>query len=483
MKKTRKGLCGLLAIALCVSAMTGCAANPDRGSVTSKNDGVFEQNMTVAATAPLDEQLQYTDTFTSHDGTVEYNINLQQQITSDPLPIVEVVPHFFTGEEVKNICNILLGETEWRDQVSLDNPLYCKNEIQHKINWMTNLTNVSAMRKVMGDIGGPDYDYEEEINIMKTELQLYTVMLETAPEDNPRKVCDWTFRNSSSDPNNRTIHATSYVGNLEYNVYAVQRDARDYKLSSISVSLGNNRDYLSSAYQYANLCYTEKPTQEELDTLAGKAQSMLDQMGVGGWQISSVELIEDDFFDNTQYNVKITAAPVLNGAAAIYGQPFGNLTGEDGYAANYQMTFASFLFSKNGELLYFEMITPLDIQTVVNEGAATFSMEELLNTAKEHLALTGIEETADYFILSLYYDKTVSCRIEVDHIEFGLARVNVANQDFTYYYIPALAVYGKTRFFDKGTDNPVDSVFVDPEPKSTDLVWINAVDGSIIGAT
>ena len=174
---------------------------------------------------------------------------------------------------------------------------------------------------------------------------------------------------------------------------------------------------------------------------------------------------------------------MLNGAAAIYGQPFGNLTGEDGYAANYQMTFASFLFSKNGELLYFEMITPLDIQTVVNEGAATFSMEELLNTAKEHLALTGIEETADYFILSLYYDKTVSCRIEVDHIEFGLARVNVANQDFTYYYIPALAVYGKTRFFDKGTDNPVDSVFVDPEPKSTDLVWINAVDGSIIGAT
>ena len=75
MKQLKKRLCGILSIVMCITAMTGCAANPDRGSVTSKNNGVFEQNMTVAATAPLDEQLQYTDTFTSHDGTAEYAIN------------------------------------------------------------------------------------------------------------------------------------------------------------------------------------------------------------------------------------------------------------------------------------------------------------------------------------------------------------------------------------------------------------------------
>lgn len=64
MKKIKKGLCGILALTMCISVMTGCAANPDKGIVTSKNDGVFEQNMTVAATAPLDENLHYTDTFT-----------------------------------------------------------------------------------------------------------------------------------------------------------------------------------------------------------------------------------------------------------------------------------------------------------------------------------------------------------------------------------------------------------------------------------
>lgn len=85
MKQSKKRLCGILAVTMCISVMTGCAANPNQGSVISKNDGVFEQNMTTPATAPLYEEVKYTDTFTSHDGTVEYTMDLQQKLTSDPL--------------------------------------------------------------------------------------------------------------------------------------------------------------------------------------------------------------------------------------------------------------------------------------------------------------------------------------------------------------------------------------------------------------
>lgn len=351
MKQIRKQICGILAMVMCVSAMTGCAANPNRGAVTSKNDGVFEQNMTVAATAPLDEQLQYTDTFTSTDGTVEYSINLQQQITSDPLPIVEVVPHFFTGEEVKNICDLFLGETEWREQVHEDNPQYSKGEIQKKLKWMTEIANENAMRELMGE----DRDYEEDLDVLKTQMQYYTVMLETAPEENPRSLCDWTFKDESlyvsPSYGNNVIHATTFIGDTEYYVYCIQRDRNDYKNSRLFIGLGENTDHLDKRYLYSKYLRTDKPSEEQLDILAEKAQNMLDQMGVGQWLVSNVKVDEVFYGDTPEYIVVVNAAPVLNGTAAIYDQPTENLTSEDANASNYLTTSASIQFSANGDLI------------------------------------------------------------------------------------------------------------------------------------
>ena len=484
MKQIKKGLCGLLAFTLCVSAMTGCAANPDKGTVTSKNDGAFEQNMTVAATAPLDEQLEYTDSFTSHDGTVEYSINLQQQITSDPLPIVEVVPHFFTGQEVKRICDILLGETEWREQVHENAPQYSKEELQKKLKWMTEIANVDAMRSLhREDMAYEGYDFADELDSLKRQMQYYTVQLETAPEEHPRSLCDWAYKDESlyvsPSYGNQVIHATTYIGDTVYNVYSIHRDKNDYKLSSISIGIGGNRDYLEKDYICSQLLCTEKPTEGQIEFLMEKAQSLLDQMGVGQWKVSHAELNEDRYEGGTEYRVHVYAIPILNGTAAIFKQPVEDLMSEDANASNYHTANVLFSFSANGELVNFDMQSPVDVTTVVNEGAAILSMEELMTKAKDHLSLSGIEDTRDYWILSMYYETPVTCKIEVDTVEFGLVRVKVADKDFTYYYTPAIAVYGKTKYYDQGTDNVVNSFTSDPEERAC-LFWINAVDGSII---
>lgn len=487
MKKqtVRKRLTGALALGLCFSTLTACAANPNRGAVTSKNDGVFEANMTNPATAPLDEQLHYTDTFTSTDGTVEYSINLQQQITSDPLPIVEVVPHFFTGEEVKNICEVLLGDAEWREQVHEDDPQYSKEEIQKKLKWMTEIANEDAMRSLhQEDEGYEGYDFADELDTLKRYMQYYTVQLETAPDEHPRPLCDWTFKDEglyvSPSYGNTVIHATTYIEDTVYHVYCVHRDKSDYKLSAISIGIGSNRDYLDKEYIYSQLLRTEKPTQEQIDELAEKAQSLLDQMGVGQWKVSHTEVIEETDGGGTEYRVYVYAVPILNGTAAIFKQPTENLMSEDANASNYHTASALFSFSANGDLIDFDMQSPVDITTVVNEGAATLSMEELMTKAKDHLSLGGIEETREYYFLSMYHETPVTCKVELDKVEFGLVRVKVANKDFTYYYTPAIAVYGKTKYYDKGTDNLVDNAFVSDPDESACLFWINAIDGSII---
>lgn len=483
MKQSKKRLCGILAVTMCISVMTGCAANPNQGSVISKNDGVFEQNMTTPATAPLDEEVKYTDTFTSHDGTVEYTMDLQQKLTSDPLPIVEVVPHFFTGEEVKKACDTLLGEAEWREQVYEDDIQYSKDELQKKIRWMSEISNEQALRELLGY--GSDYNCTDELDILKSITQRYSVMLETAPEENPRALCDWAFKDEglyvSPSYGNKVIHATAEIGDKTYFVYTAQRDKSDYKVNTLMIKLGNNRDYLYQEYLSSDLVRVEKPTQEQVTELSEKAQSLLDQIGVGQWKVSHAEVDEQRYETATEYRVMIYAVPVFNDVAALSDQPTENLTSEDANAANYFPASATIWFAPNGELLYFDMTSPVEISAVVNEGAATLPMEDLLQNAKEHLALTGIEETKDYYLLSIYYETPVTCKVQLDQVQFGLIRVNAMNKDFTYYYTPALAVYGTTTYYDKGTDTPADSFVLEYPAKSRCMVWINAIDGSIIG--
>ncbi len=485
MKKSGKIKHCLLASVLFVLSLTACAANPNKRIVTGKSDGVFEANMTVPATAPLDAQIRHSETFTSTDGTAEYVMDLDQKITSQPLPIVEVVPHFFTGEEVKQICDILLGSTEFREQVHEKDPRYSKSELQKKLSWMSEIANSDAMGKLISKEDDSGYDYAEEMDILKRHMQYFTVMLESAPEGNPREVCDWTYKDAglyvSPSYGDQFIQATTVLGDTEYCVSSVKRDKQDYKNSRLYVELGNSRDYLYKQYLRSKLLRTDKPTREQIDALAQKAQSLLDQMDVGQWQVADVRLEEDAFRDSTEYTVTITALPVLNGISALFDQPIEDLLSKDTNASNYLRTVTTISFSANGDLIYFDMCAPVDVTTVVNEGAATLPMEELLDKAKDHLSLSGVAETSAYYILSLYYDNPVSCKVTLDKVDYGLLRVRKANQDYTYYYIPALAVYGKTGYYDQGTDKEVDPIYIHRDPdKSYCLFWINAVDGSIV---
>lgn len=486
MKQIKKGLCGILALTMCVSVMTGCASNPNKGAVTSKNDGVFEQNMTVAATAPLDEQVQYSESFVSTDGTAEYIINFDQKMTSDPLPIIEVVPHFFTGEEVKQIAHVLFGDVDFYEREPEKDPQFSKEQLQKEINWMSSLANTAAMQELYGN---NDYDYAEEIDYLKQFMQQYTVQMETAPEENPHEPCDWTYKSDAlyNTPSygNSVIYATVDLGDVNYKIYVNHRDKNDYKLSSLSVQLGDGLGYAHGEMDYlrAQLCRTAEPTEEQITSLKEKAQTMLDQMGMGQWEVSSASVLKEMYGDTPEYQVLIGATPVFNNVHSIFGQPMAGLTSTDANASNYHMSSAVFQFSANGDLVYFDMTSPVEVQTVVNEGTAILPTEELMGKVKDHLSLTGAQEAYLFGVVESWYQKPLSCKIEMNRMEFGLARVKVANKDFTFYYVPAFVVYGSTHFIDAETGEEVVFPYEETATAERALVWINAVDGSIIDAT
>lgn len=461
--------------------LSGCAAAPKTQSVTSKNDGAFQANMTTPATAPVEETLDYSVTFPSKDDTVTYTLTLSQDLCSDPLPIVEVVPDFFTGEEVKNICQVLLGDVQWRDQIHEGDPQYSREELRYKIQWMSRLATPGAMAELYGPV---EYEgqYEEEVDLLKSFIQMYTVMLETAPEENPRELCDWTFRDSGLyvEPSygDRVIQATTRVGELEYYVYCTIYDKADYHQNSLIVQLGNNRDYQNYQRLTAQVCRTEKPTQAQVDAMKEKAQQLLDAMGKGTWRVIDAGIDIDDRGSSPEYQIVVKAVPEFLGVPVSGNQPMVNLSDADG--PGYLNSMATLSFAADGTLIYLDMCCPVETTQVINEAAATLPLAELLEKAQEQLSLRGLEETRDYFILSNLYEGTVTCQVELTDVEFSFQRTQVPDKDYTYYYIPSLSFSGTTRYYDQATGELVED-YVEPD-KVTTLLWLNAVDGTVLAA-
>ena len=205
---------------------------------------------------------------------------------------------------------------------------------------------------------------------------------------------------------------------------------------------------------------------------------------MGDWSVCSVEVDADQRGTVSQYRIIVKAMPVFNGVPALYGQPMGNLRSSDASASNYLMSAVMFEFSANGDLIYFSMDAPVDVKTVVNESAAILSVDELMEKAKTQLSLSGVAAGIGlpygiYDIRQDVFGEDITCKITINKMRFGLARIKVPNTDYSYYYVPALVLYGAADYYGQYSGTYFEDWSVDDQ----DLVWINAVDGSIIGET
>ena len=153
-----------------------------------------------------------------------------------------------------------------------------------------------------------------------------------------------------------------------------------------------------------------------------------------------------------------------------------NLKSENAYASNYYLSNVSFKFSPNGDLLFFEFQSPVDVSDVLNENTAVLRPADILQKAKETLSLSDIY-AYDYdgiVDLSRETDVNVGCKVSLNKIKYNLIRVKKPNTDDYYYYVPGYLFGGSIELFDKST-GAILSYFED-----INLLALNAVDGSIV---
>lgn len=344
----------------------------------------------------------------------------------------------------------------------------------------------------MGADGADTY-----LEYVKRYIEIWTEKSTTAPDEDTRKLCDWTlkkeryYNDSDVEIGDRSIEddcdlliATAEKEGIEYSYSVIRENGPTVKLNKLNLTLteGLGLYPVDMAIYRAQLCRTGKPTQEQIETVTAKAQSILDEINLGQWNLDEPTVEEKQIGNSTEYRIRITAYPDFNGISVLSGQSAGNL--QDAYDATYLMTNADFLFSAHGDIIYFNLESPLDVVEVRNENVMTLSVAELLEKCVHNLSLSDADAyglPADVRMeMEANSGEKLLCQIALTEAEYGLGRVKVPNSDDHYYYIPVLVLKGIVEYVGANTGTCYYTNHYNSGSGVPALIWLNAVDGSII---
>ena len=492
----------ILALVLASAALllTACQANPTQNAVTRKDHQVFLNRAQQTGTTPSEgvaEQVSYHDQFTSTDGSITFNLNIDQELLHKTAPVVEVVPHFLSGEEVRQIAQAVLPDASFYEYVPGEQR-YSRAELQDQIA----LWSPYATEEGFRELEGSDYsDLDKEYNQMvltgiQRQLQKWSDAVETAPIKNLNPACEWTFKPESyyfgdeSTPGMNAICNSTDGYKIQYIFSAFQRNESDYRINKVILDVGSWGNADDKSVYYAKLLRTGKPTQQQIDAARDKAQTILDRLnalGMDQWQIANVVVNTLGSGKYAEYTIRIEAVPVFNGVPALNGQLSSRTLDEGVYAPVYYRTSLIMDLSANGDLIFFAIESPLTVKQTLNDNVLTMTTDELLEKALNQLKLSDIgngyglpsaKMISDY---ETYKKEKLTCTIDLTsiHYDLSLGRIKAPGDDDTYYYVPFFTLNGTVNYYGADSGNLFMSS-ADIDGPDQPLICLNAIDGTVV---
>ena len=539
----RKIISAILLVGLLFS-LAACQPAPEKEVVVSKNDGAFEQAITTDAgenggvstqaengdapnsAAAESTAFSYTDSFTSTDGKITYNINAQVDVPTVNMPIVQVRPMVINGPKARQIVQALFG----------DAPIYEKTNEKSKSEWedliisISNWTSDEAIREAHGD--NLSQDEIESIRANRQSiLDSYKAAYEQAREVVPKEECQFRFYReftrysfdgagaNADEPSyyedipygqGYELQAVAEMDSLRYHIWFNNREADDFRNHSVSVFIEETGgpDIMNEYKCTVGLLNETPPTAEQISEVERITREMLSAMGIGDWQVTVFELhtdysdLEDP--DNTldphkDYRIGVRCLPVYEGVVVTKQQWLGNIKSKNEYASNYYYEDLSFLFSNDGRLLSFEYYGPLELVQVVNANVPVMSMAEIQQRVHEQLILSDLDSLWEYnrpgVIENMFggapmsaeelatqkaFFTAVSAKYNITSVEIGLARTRIKDNKTDFYLVPAVTLRGQSTILNAQGDNlGVIAAGVMPGQDTT-ILGLNLVDGTVL---
>lgn len=488
----RKNACLFLACLLVILLpLCACQASPEKAVVVSKGDRAFDRNAIISAEethAPdATQAAKYTDTFMSTDGSVTFQVSIDESLMAADMPVVEAAPHILTSEDAKRAAESLFGDAPCFDRGHVLNPIYSKSQIQDRLNlWSQYMNDEEALKRIFGEITPDQLDSAKAT--LDRAITDYTRRYETAPEESPYPLTDWEYKNSDYylateediakngvQGDCDEIYLIIPTGEVNYIFNAAIRDNETSKLSYISVwlSRGISPCDIEQKIYHAALCGTQPPTEAQIDAVKEKALSILKKMGLGEWCISETFAGHPKYGNDRQYVINVSAVPQISGIPA--GVMDADIAPQSSaYAFSYYESLAQFEFSADGAVVRFELKSPIDVIREVNDNVAVMDMDSLMARAKEQLSLCDYRAFGGGVLADALADKEkIACTVTIDQLDYRLLRVPVRDSPMTFYYAPSITLSGTVEY--TGEDSgAVYQSFECP------LLSLNAVDGTVI---
>lgn len=509
--RSKKHICFLIAIVYMLN-LCACQKSPEHNIVTSKNDGSFDINVVHSATESTNiaedengtlgttQKFTYSNTFFSTDGTVEFIMNIDKDIQTAAMPVVEVAPYYLSEKDAQRVANILFENAVFYEAEPKFDVLYSKEDIQTCINRWLPYTDVEALSSLLGIDSHQHQILQPTGEAIKKAIADFTAMYEDAPTEGSLELREWSFKPDSYfsyskedlygedlSQDNEKIAIDVISGDIQYYLAFTKRNKSDYKLNYIyAYPYSYFSPHEIDTYIFnSQLRRTDKPTEEQINFIKEYAQNMLDRLELGDWIINKCTLQTTYVGKYPEYSLDLTAVPLINGVPVASCPQYTNLKSPLAYASNYYLSEANISFSANGDLLRFEMLSTIEVKRVINSNVATLSMNDLMSRAASHLSLSdyhqyGIGGELLELLEDLSGEKYI-CKVEICDMEYGMLRVKVPNTDDSYYYVPGIVLYGSVDYF--GSESGIlyeSSGTTIGNARISPLLAFNAVDGSVI---
>ena len=495
---TKKLVSAMLCVLSVASLFSGCQAAPDTAVVAGKNDGVFESALNSSA-EPVEgantETFSYTNTFTSTDGKIEFNINDNSiEYSGNPMPVLRVTPHSITPEEAKTVYTALFGDTPAYEDTLF---VMTKSEIEEEILHYQQISDYDyIVEETEKEYEGSAISEAEKEEIIQFRLEsrleslaMYEELYKTAKDEIEIKECQWTFypwshympslADTELEPTNRIEAMLEYDG-IPFRFTVTNREADDYRVQSITACFRTPIDAVEKE-EFEEIERTfylkEEPTEEQIENAKQLVLDYIEKMDIGEWEIAECTRVYYMYYDG--YYLDITATPVYYGIPVTNLPQLNAITGQEEYDSNYYYEEIIFEFSPDGEFRYFNYNGALDVVEVPNESVAVMSFDEMTERIETQLSLDDI---GMYQLFGddpnapaeLVTDKVV---MDITDMEFGFARTKVKDERFDFYLVPSVTLSGSYTAYNSDGEE----IYTYPENGRSDVVLVlNLVDGSVI---
>lgn len=444
----------------------------------------------VEETGPTESLLDpgdYHNAFTSTDGTLDITItaNIPDEFGSQ-VEILDAVPHYLTEAEIQRAARAIFGQGAYFTERAPEFVDYhlTEKQLQDAIDRMEPYTDPAAWTELCGTGGMFANSPEESAETTRLLVEEYQNRLANFRNDYPEQECQWTLKNAGYytegypvEDLNDNIEAYVEKDGISYSFTASVRDAENFKINNIHVlaQWPSGMAYLDERILYRDLCRTE-PTAEQISSAKMEANRVLQEMDLGNWIVDEcyVEVIGYHDPDAPEYVIHANAVPALSGGPEIrFGQRsnINQNSQEPTCSDNYYLSQAEFEFAPGGQLLRMSLMSPMDLR-VNSTASEVWSLEDMLKKAEEELSANNVND------FGLNVDEWgytgARCRVDVNNIRVGMARIRVRDTEESYRYIPAMALYGsRTYLLANGEE-------LETSEDDVTIMTINALDGSLI---